>query len=386
MRRRKVTSETKIRPSVETVQQWQAGVRAIIAEGGYEPHEIFSGDETGICRCIDPTHQYTTVLQVRAAGLGGDVKARFTALLCGNAIGSMMPPFHIFETASKNSDDHTRSTILRNTFGKVPPFDGHQWESGLWDRQAMHKGPGDSEPRMHHFKYPFLRNKVTFEVIVVQEHAWMDSQRFGMWLDLQVTPYLATRKQKMLMIMDNHSSHDSPLVKGIAASIPGLRIVFLPPNMTDRLQVMDLVVNGPVKRFMRGHRVSQLFDKFQLWLDNRKRCSPGAVPTPWKPTIPSTVEGLAAFRTALESFDNDNFKGGMRRCFAAIGLVPSTTGHFIDYVSHEGCGTSQAFHGLEQVARATTAADIIADTGEWVEEWADDWTVDRRNEDGSADV
>jgi len=86
----------------------------------------------------------------------------------------------------------------------------------------------------------------------VQPKAWMDGPRFAMWLKLCVAPQAA--KGKVLIYMDNHSSHDTPLVKSTIAGMPNLTVRFLIANMTDRLQVMDLVANGPVKRNMRTFR------------------------------------------------------------------------------------------------------------------------------------
>ena len=45
----------------------------------------------------------------------------------------------------------------------------------------------------------------------------------------------------------------------------GIAIENLPPNMTDLLQVMDLVVNGPIKADIRRAHIQAIFDYFQSW-------------------------------------------------------------------------------------------------------------------------
>ena len=49
----------------------------------------------------------------------------------------------------------------------------------------------------------------------------------------------------------------------------GLRYhkVFLPPNMTDILQVLDLVVNAPIKKALRRFKIEEMVEAFDEWLD-----------------------------------------------------------------------------------------------------------------------
>jgi hypothetical protein len=42
----------------------------------------------------------------------------------------------------------------------------------------------------------------------------------------------------------------------------GVNVESLPPNTTDWLQVMNLVVNGPLKAIMRRLRCNNLYDAF----------------------------------------------------------------------------------------------------------------------------
>ena len=43
-------------------------------------------------------------------------------------------------------------------------------------------------------------------------------------------------------------------------------VINLQPNMTGKLQPMDIVVNGPMKKHLRSARCMQLFAAFQAWV------------------------------------------------------------------------------------------------------------------------
>lgn len=52
---------------------------------------------------------------------------------------------------------------------------------------------------------------------------------------------------------DNCGCHKTTLVDDVIAEL-GIQIACLPPNMTGVLQVLDLVVNGPLKAHTRNLR------------------------------------------------------------------------------------------------------------------------------------
>jgi hypothetical protein len=49
----------------------------------------------------------------------------------------------------------------------------------------------------------------------------------------------------------------------------GIDVAFLPPNMTGELQVLDLVVNGPIKAHVKNKRATRLDESFQLFKKER---------------------------------------------------------------------------------------------------------------------
>jgi hypothetical protein len=68
----------------------------------------------------------------------------------------------------------------------------------------------------------------------------------------------------VLAVLDNCGCHH---VKAVAAAFiaAGWVVLFYPANMTDELQVMDLVANGPLKQFMRHQRILSVLAYFHLY-------------------------------------------------------------------------------------------------------------------------
>lgn len=66
----------------------------------------------------------------------------------------------------------------------------------------------------------------------------------------------------MLEVVDNVGSHHNRSAQASYAKA-GWLLEFLPPNMTHRLQPMDLVVNGPLKSKLRSMRIALSLDYFR---------------------------------------------------------------------------------------------------------------------------
>ena len=81
----------------------------------------------------------------------------------------------------------------------------------------------------------------------------------------------------MQIWMDNcgwAGSHKTPTIEKIIDEFkvlfPNFALSLLPPNMTHLLQVLDLVVNGPIKRLVRAWRAEMIvtnFHKYKAALD-----------------------------------------------------------------------------------------------------------------------
>ena len=111
--------------------------------------------------------------------------------------------------------------------------------------------------------------------------------------------------------------------------------------MTDVLQVMDLVVNGPLKAAIRRRRCTGLFDYFQAW--KIKRLAAAANKTtlpPFQPPKPKLADGIAALLDCCSSsLATPEFKAGMKRTFVKVGLLKDKSSNaYRVYKSHKKLG------------------------------------------------
>ena len=97
---------------------------------------------------------------------------------------------------------------------------------------------------------------------------------------------------RKLVIWDNCGPHKVDAVRAVFKE-HGIAVVELPPNMTDRLQVIDLVTNGPLKSGMRRKRVSDLYDYMVTWRSKRSKALTDGEPLPsFDPPKPNAATAL----------------------------------------------------------------------------------------------
>jgi glycerol-3-phosphate cytidylyltransferase-like family protein len=84
-----------------------------------------------------------------------------------------------------------------------------------------------------------------------------------LWFEVVIKP-IKERLGKMLIWCDNCRSHKTTSVMEVIREI-GVDVVFLPKNMTGELQVLDQVVNGPLKAHIRTNRANRLYKCFQSY-------------------------------------------------------------------------------------------------------------------------
>eukprot|EP01048_Picozoa_sp_COSAG05_P021263 COSAG05_NODE_3860_length_1802_cov_1.166177_2_plen_215_part_00 len=173
------------------------------------------------------------------------------------------------------------------------------WTKHLWERTIMIRprgtkpaaeggGPKDPIPRL--CKRPYLIHR-DGHVITIQKKAWADTPGIIMWIDL----ILSKLPGRNIMIWDNCGCHCVLVVQkhmrdnGIANSL-------LPVKMTDKLQVMDLVSNSPLKFGIRSRRCLKLFEFMQRWKIKRmtEMLKPPAQReiVPFAPPKPTLADGL----------------------------------------------------------------------------------------------
>ena len=286
----------------------------------FELDEIISADETAIMFCQQPLSQYVPPTAERAVAEKADDKARLTAMLWGSAAGKMGPIFAIIKCSSQKAD--LTSTRVLNALALVAGFtEADGWTANVWTRTLTIKVK--QAVKEIEFKIPYLIHKVTLAVITIQHKAWMDTARCCMWVDLQLGPYFAKKRGRCALIWDNCGPH------GVAATrdmCDTWRIFDdrLPPNMTDVLQVMDLIVNSPMKAGARRERCDQLFNYFQSWKIQRLKAERDGTEKPlFQPPKPTVADGLLTLMKVLNtSLATEKFESSMAKCFVDVGLAP----------------------------------------------------------------
>ena len=147
---------------------------------------------------------------------------------------------------------------------------------------------------------------------------------------------------------DNCGCHKTAVVDDVILNL-NVHVACLPPNMTGVLQVLDLVVNGPLKahcRKLRGSRIVAYFQEYaklyalesQKNLDDRKILK-------FEPPKPSMLQGINdLFDLFANGFKETKFKEGINRSFINTGCLPQynadpTVYNFVSYTQQKTCGT-----------------------------------------------
>jgi hypothetical protein len=148
-----------------------------------------------------------------------------------------------------------------------------------------------------------------------------------MYAKLVLQPW--AKNDRLLVVWDNCTSHVKKEVVDFYREL-NIEIAFLPRNMTDKLQPMDLVVNGPLKADMRRARCEQVYDYFQSFVNERKK-------DPTKRFLPPLLQipdALFLIRNSVKKlFESETFKESIRKCFIKVGLAPDPNlgGNFRKY-------------------------------------------------------
>ena len=234
-------------------------------------------------------------------------------------------------------------------------FPTSDWESKLWEKSIQtfkpkpkpKKGKKGSEVqddrskrkgKLIDYKCHYLEcingpNKGT--IITSQVKAWNDSIRMIMYIDLILLP-IARAKGKILIIMDNFKGHFSEVVdeymKEDAEVASRIIFNFLPPNTTHLLQVLDLVVNGPIKKRLQEFRsltIYKWFQKFTASIQDRIPSRREFKPPP--PTIAGAVHKLLDIFHEL--ITTESMKNSIIRSFVATGCYHDGTAdrNFCEY-------------------------------------------------------
>jgi hypothetical protein len=354
LRRRRVTTLDKVKPAVSDVRAHMKAIQDAITNGGYEPCDVINADETGICFGAKPKNQYVPSDAERASAPDSNDKARFTALMWGAADGSMGPPFIIIKNAVTGADQ-TGSTCLNHKHLMAEEgfraADG--WKHLVWSKtmELVIKGKQVKAT----YKRNYILNTLSGVVITANSTAWMDSVTMAMWVEVQLGPWAAASKRPKLLVMDNCGPHGVPAVQKTFDDA-GIAVQKLPPNMTGELQVMDLVVNGPLKAAIRAVRCKALCSAFLVWKSEvvaEQKRPPAVRRMPaFAPPKPTQAEGLRTLLTTWDSFKQPAFKDGLRRSFVAVGLRPDPALEPAAFRTYTGHGRRGALPSVMAAADA----------------------------------
>ena len=355
LHRVRCTAEHKIRPTVEECDAIMKAMQDEIVEGSYSSDEIVSADETGLNWQLSPLYKFVE-RYVRADKLPGDDYLRLTGLFSILACGKILPGFFIIKNSSKNVGDLSRTTVIKELHSVAGFRERDGWEYGIFE-DTLPLGVEDKAAQLRAditFKVPYIRHKETLTVITTQKKAWIDSVRMIMWLELQLVPYVEKSGKRLYIVVDNCGAHKVPCVKAAFDALGDkVRIRFLPKNMTDRLQVCDVILNGPLKRRMRAARAADLFDAFQDYLTAWQADNSVA----WRPVPPDVAKGLDTVMNVLLALET-SLATPIKRCFVKVGLLQHDSGGFTRYTSHD-CGISFATVGMTGAEDSLDLADLI---------------------------
>ena len=343
--RRKITREDKDVPDSEEILQVMKIGQKLFIDNGHDENTCYNFDETAFTWAIGPTHIYCPKDQQRATNIGiTDTKVRITAVIAVSAAGHFAPLMLILKhsVSSEKSPDQTRMTVI-NKLHKVEGFteiDG--WKKKQWEKSLTIKGKTD----VH--KIIYIIHEETHHIITSQVKAWNDTIRMVMWYELLIKP-IKERLGKMLLWCDNCGSHKTSSVKDVIEEI-GIDVAFLPRNMTGELQVLDLVVNGPLKAHIRNNRANRLYSHFQKY--RLERAADRMLPVNerknvgFNPPKPTQVEGMKdLIKLFKEQMTEERFQASIKRSFIKTGTLPtifddpSQSPTFAEYRKESLCGT-----------------------------------------------
>jgi hypothetical protein len=336
--RRAVTSQAKLTPAdVAAAQVRMKAIQDVIDAEGFGPDDIINADETAIFYAAGPLMMYAFKGVQRVSAPPTNQKARITVMAWGFASGLMGPAFIIIKNASTGADQ-TGSRVLKSLLDEGNL--AGNWEHRVWQREMTINIKG--KPVTAFFRRNFLINTDTNVVITANPKAWMDSVTMALWADEQVARVRRTAgggQRKTLLVMDNCGPHKVLAVIGAFAEHL-VRVEHLPPNTTAELQVMDRVVNFPLKAAMRKQYSLMHHAAFLMWVkqvsgfvDKKTRVS--LVPLPaFSPPPMELHEGINTLLSCWAKdglFTRPSFKESMARCFVSVGLQRNAAGAYVRF-------------------------------------------------------
>lgn len=309
-------------PTDEEIERILKIGQDIYVSKGHNADTCFNFDETAFTYAVGPTHIFCPGDQQRATNLGiSNDKLRITAVIAVNGNGVFAPLMLIIKhtVSSESRPDQTKMRVIHDLFKKEGYKDSNGWSIKVWEKELTIKGV----TAIH--KCTYIIHEISGNVITSQYKAWNDTVRMVMWYELVMQP-IRMRLGKMLLWCDNCGSHKTSSVRDIILETD-IDVAFLPPNMTSELQVLDLVVNGPIKSHIKNKRAERLYESFQIYkagreadmsLPSDQRKNPDFVPP--KPLM---TEGMQDLILLFDNqFKQEKFRNCINASFVSTGTLP----------------------------------------------------------------
>lgn len=321
-RRRRITREDKPMPSLQEIWATMGGGQAVYTNGGFVPCQVLNMDETAFNFALGPTHMYVPQNQERAHDSGAtDAKARVTAVVTVDGTGKFLPLMMIVKHSkdSKDSPDQTNMKIIDNLHRDLLTAE-KGWVLKEWTAElTLPNKSKDMVTATHRVKY--LEHSISGHIITSQHKAWNDTVRMCMWVDLVLLPAKEARGGKALLWMDNCSCHVTGIIEQ-RMQAGGVVVLNFPPNMTALLQVLDLVVNGPLKRHIRSWTADIIAAAFWEYRKRWKNKEAGLGKfRPPKAKVGPAMERLFDL-VGTGNFSEPEFAHTVRESFVKCGLIP----------------------------------------------------------------
>ena len=343
--RRKITRDDKDVPSDTDIRRVLKIGQDLYINKGHTPNTCYNFDETAFTYSIGPSHIFCPSDQQRATNIGiSNTKLRITAVIAVNAMGHFAPLMLIIKhsVSSEIRPDQTGMKVIPELHKKDGFTANDGWEKGIWEKSLTIKGV----TALH--KCTYLRHITTGHILTSQVKAWNDTTRMVMWFELIMKP-IKESLGKLLIWCDNCGSHKTSSVNDVITET-GIDVSFLPPNMTAELQVLDLVVNGPIKAHIKNIRARRLYDCFQEYkierfADMQLPCDQRKNPD-FSPPKPIMIEGIKDLILLFEEqFTEEKFKKCINTTFIKTCTLPFLSEDaaigpkFVEYTKASSCGT-----------------------------------------------
>lgn len=241
------------------VSKYFSVLEKTVKENNILPTRIFNVDESGLSTVQRPSKVMAAKGKKQVGALtSAERGVHCTVVCCMNAAGCFVPPAIIYPRK--------------------------RWKAEL----------GDGAP--------------TGTLNICQESGWMTSDLFKQWLEHFVAHVSPTTENKVLLLLDGHSSHKAFDVITYARQ-HGIILLCFPPHCTHRLQPLDISLFGPLKgyfnqeatRWLKNHpgRVITQFQISQLFTPAYQRAA----------TVENAASGFLC--TGIVPFNPDKFPDWM---------------------------------------------------------------------------